>query len=215
MNKKNNLISICLLIILLIMFTAYNKYQSKANDLIILKERLLDYTIYKNDGNQIIYGISKYLDKEDSIYGKEFVVYNIEGNSSTSLIYKQDIHQIKPWMIDIGDMDGDEDIDVFIGAVTETFVYEEARRPFLFSFNGEILYKKWTGSYLTYDNYEEAYLIDVTGDGYQELVVYEGFKDKPIETYQYNAYQFKNYTMHRIEIEEDIIKNKLNEKEDM
>lgn len=130
------------------------------------------------------------------VFGEKIEIYTFNPNTLTCMrVYTNNISVVKPWSISVGEMDGDKDIEIFIGAYRETEFYEEARRPFIFSWNGSFIYKKWTGSYLVENDFLNASLQDVNEDGIDELVAYEGDKEKG---YLFNAYMYNNHTLYKI-----------------
>lgn len=133
----------------------------------IIDEKVIDFKIYDidNDSNDEIAVITK---KDSDIYGQYVIIYKILNKNETIYleeIYRKDFLDIKPWKIDICNLDNDGDTDFFIGVYKDTKYYKDIRnRPFFYSWNGSNLYKKWTGSFFT-----ELDLIDVTFSDYMNL----------------------------------------------
>lgn len=115
-------------------------------------------------------------------------------------IAEYDISQVNPWTVRLGEMDGDEELDIFIGAYRATEFYPEAKRPFLLTWNGEFIQKKWTGSYLNYKDFLTAEFRDINSDGKDELVVLEGEEDRG---YSYGAYIYAHHTLYPIPIQKE------------
>lgn len=156
---------------------------------------IVDYQLYSKGDYVYCFALTE--PQEESQYATNIEISRIHKKTMEyECLYDHDIHQVKPWSIDVGNMDGDEDIDIFIGAYTSTAFYEESRRPYLFEWDGSKMYKMWTGSYLNCRDFTEGFFADVTGDGLDELIVYEGNKDS---SYHYGAYIFSQYTMFRID----------------
>lgn len=107
-----------------------------------------------------------------------------------------DLTGLNPWTLAVGHLDDDGDLDIFVGVYKATpFFKELGKRPFIFSYNGEFIYKKWTGSALSYSDFEQVRFEDRTGNGLHELVVMEGPINGP---YHEGVYVFDNRTLYRI-----------------
>lgn len=63
-------------------------------------------------------------------------------------------------------------------------------RPFFFSWNGEFIERKWTGSYLSHNELMDLVFVDLTGDGADEVAVLE---KTPAGTYQVSLYKWLNF----------------------
>jgi hypothetical protein len=90
-------------------------------------------------------------------------------------IYENDFSKIKPWKVEIGDVDGDNILEIAIG-VYKTTVYDNKERKRLFIFNYDyktnILVKKWTGSRLS-NNLVDFSFKDIFFSKGQELITVE------------------------------------------
>lgn len=128
------------------------------------------------------------------ITGEYFRIYKIK-NKTPELIYEKNFSGIMPWKVDSGDIDGDGISEIFIGAITETEYYPQAKRPFFFYWSGEYLIQKWTGSYIGFNELMDVGLMDTTNDGIDEVVISakndKGELNKEI-------YRWANFSFYRI-----------------
>jgi len=91
------------------------------------------------------YAIVSSSGRED--YGDLFGVFLKDRRQVWRKAYTNDFTDLKPWKLEIGDVDGN-DIQEILIAVRKTahFDKEEKNRMFIFQYDGEKLVKKWTGS---------------------------------------------------------------------
>ncbi len=115
-----------------------------------------------------------------SDYGEELVIYGVEINSNKLLIkqqYRNHIQAINPWKIEICEIDGDGEPEIFIGVNKATRYYTEIEnRPFFFNYRDNRLVKKWTGSKLR-ASFSQVYFADLSGNGRDEFIVIEEGKE--------------------------------------
>ncbi len=106
-------------------------------------------------------------------YAQELIILQPDANTKTIReLYRNNIAEIKPWCIQLCQLDG-EDPEIFIGVHKSTFYYEEEEnRPFFFNFRDGRLVKKWTGSKLR-SPFKEIYFADINDNGRDELIVIE------------------------------------------
>ncbi|NLL69748.1 MAG: hypothetical protein GX238_01305 [Epulopiscium sp.] len=116
------------------------------------------------------------LQGEKRPYGEELVVYDLQWNSDGLQVeerYRNHIAAVKPWKIEICDIDGDNELEIFIAVNKATRYYTKIEnRPFFFNFKNDILVKKWTGSKVRAP-FIDAYFIDLNKNGRDEFVVIE------------------------------------------
>ncbi len=80
-------------------------------------------------------------------YGDRFAVFIKEEDQNWRREYTNDFKDLKPWKLELGDVDGDGTGEILIAVRKTThFEEEEKNRMFLFNYDGKKLIKKWTGS---------------------------------------------------------------------
>lgn len=106
-------------------------------------------------------------------YGDIFVVFKQDKNQKWNRVYENDFKDLKPWKIEIGDIDGDGQKEI-LTAVRKTthFDPEEKNRMFIFNYENNKLVKKWTGSQLAgvWNDFYVGDLLPIPGD---ELIFIE------------------------------------------
>lgn len=95
------------------------------------------------------------------------------------LLYENDFTVVKPWKLNLADVDGDGKPELLMAVVKTThFDAVERNRLFLFNYAAETLAKKWTGSQIG-GNWREFHALDlvpaIAGD---ELVFIEQVEGK-------------------------------------
>ncbi|MCR8657997.1 hypothetical protein [Paenibacillus endoradicis] len=102
-----------------------------------------------------------------SEYGDLFVVDQLDNSGDWQRIYDNNFQELKPWKLELGDIDGDQKKEILIAVHKTTHFDEQDRnRLFIFNFDGEKLYKKWTGSKIAGDwsNFFVGNLLSIPGD---------------------------------------------------
>ncbi|MCX6647313.1 MAG: hypothetical protein NTY09_13285, partial [bacterium] len=80
---------------------------------------------------------------------------------------------LNPWKLEIGDVDGDDQMEIAVGVWKESpFDPVMAKRVFIYSWDGETLQKKWLGSRLS-RRFDDFVLYDINDDGWDELIALE------------------------------------------
>lgn len=98
----------------------------------------------------------------------------IEGNQITlKKKYSMDMSSVKPWRVEVCEIDGDGIAEIFIGVYKSTRFYpNKENRPFFFNFVDGKLVKKWAGSKVR-NNFYDICFADINGDGVDEFFVVE------------------------------------------
>jgi hypothetical protein len=136
--------------------------------------------------DHIAYSIISSEGRED--YGDRFVVLNQDSGSVWRETYSNDFTGLKPWKLELGNVDGDEIQEILIAVRKTThFDKEEENRMFIFQYDGEKLVKKWTGSqtggiwsdFIIGDllpiQGEELIFLEQSGQGEEKISVYYWF----------------------------------------
>lgn len=137
----------------------------------ILDEKIIDVKAYDidKDGDDELAVI-------DSV-NENLIFFEIESTDNELLIeeiYRKDFSTIDPWMVEAGDVDGDGTVEIFMGVNKRTEFYEDVRyRPFYYSWDGERLQKKWTGSYFSEKELMDVKFADLFGSGRDETIAIE------------------------------------------
>lgn len=193
-HKKNITIGLLIVLIALAMFGLYKllEFRIHMQEIIIDSAQVddLEYVLMKQKG---VSGSVDYL-----------VINRLTDNEKWERIYQSDFKQLKPWKIEIADIDGDHQNEILIGVNKTThFDDQEKNRMFIFNFNGEKLYKKWTGSQIAgvWDYFFAQDLLSIPGD---ELLFIEQVGDTGERVCVYYWFDFGFVLLARSEIYEDI-----------
>jgi hypothetical protein len=125
-------------------------------------------------------------------FGEEVIIYSIEDKKE---IYREDYSAYNPWKIVIGDIDGDGKEEISIGVYKTSPLHPVmARRPFIYSFEGNKLEPKWRGSRLS-KPFLDYVFFDIDEDEVDEIVAIEILEDnrKVINTYKWKGFGFESY----------------------
>lgn len=124
-------------------------------------------------------------------------VYQISSTlrEKPTFLYENDFTVVNPWSIDVGDFEGDNIKELFVGCYRATQFYEASRRPFVISWDGEKFIRKWTGSYIGFDSFLKGEIKDTNQDGYDELVLHVMNNEGIIEE---RAYKWGDFTFDRL-----------------
>lgn len=94
-----------------------------------------------------LYHVSIVSDRSSTNYGNRLIIETLDHHEDERRRYESDFTGLKPWKVDLADVDGDGNEEILVAVQKTThFDKEEKNRLFVFNFNGEILTKKWTGS---------------------------------------------------------------------
>ena len=164
----------------------------------LLDEPLVDAVAYdmNQDGKEELLVLTlnqEGLDKDGRRFGKELRFYKLEQEEESvepTLIYRNNISSVKPFMIEAGSLERGE-VNIFLGVYKDTKYYKEIiNRPFFFSWNGKFIERKWTGSYLSHNELMDLVFVDLTGDGSEEIAVLEEVRQ---DVYQVALYKWLNF----------------------
>lgn len=121
-------------------------------------------------------------------YGDLFVVFHRNSDLQWEQEYENDFKDLKPWKLELGDVNGDGSSEILIAVRKTThFDTEEKNRMFVFRYDGEKLIKTWTGSGTekTWSDFlvgnllpikgEELIFIEQAENGKERLSVYYWF----------------------------------------
>jgi len=111
--------------------------------------------------------------KGSAQYGDTLVIDRQSGDGQRKRIYEKGFNDLKPWKLGIADVDGDRKKELLIAVRKTThFDPQEKNRMFIFQYDGEKLYKKWTGSQIAgvWNHFYAGNLLPIPGD---ELIFIE------------------------------------------
>jgi hypothetical protein len=106
-------------------------------------------------------------------YGNLFVVFHRNESKGWEREYTNDFKALKPWKLELGDVDGDDSTEILIAVRKTThFDAEEKNRMFIFNYDDGQLIKKWTGSQTAgvWNDFLVGDLLKIKGD---ELIFVE------------------------------------------
>ena len=85
-------------------------------------------------------------------YGDTLMVFYRNGEEGWECVYENDFEDLKPWKIELADIDGDGEKEL-VTAVCKTVRFDKTKknRLFVFNYTNGMLVKKWTGSQIAGD----------------------------------------------------------------
>lgn len=157
--------------------------------LFFLFEILSNESMDKKDG-YLIKG-EKYsveiIKNKSSQYANKIYINSIGKKKST---FTKDISDLNVWKLEVGDIDGDGIDEVGLGVYTQSPLHPiDAKRPYIYTFNGEDLIPKWRGSRLSRP-FIDFIFYDIDKDKTDEIVSIEILRE---EKYIINSYKWKGF----------------------
>lgn len=99
--------------------------------------------------------------------GNLFVVFDYNESNKWERSYENDFTELKPWKLELSDIDGD-DIQEILIAVKKTTIFDDTvkNRMFIFNYLDGKLVKKWTGSQIagTWRDFYVGELVPIPGN---------------------------------------------------
>jgi hypothetical protein len=126
-------------------------------------------------------------------YGNEVIIYSLKGGRKE--LFRWNASELKPWKIMTGDVDGDGIEEIALGVYKESPLHQVmAKRPFIYSFDGEKLLPFWRGSRLS-KPFDDFILYDLDGDGICEIVSSEYLEEGSmvINSYKWRGFGFEGF----------------------
>jgi len=117
----------------------------------------------------------------EEAFGDRLEIERLSSDGRWQRVYENDFKDLKPWKIEVGDIDGDERKELFIAVHKPThFDAEHRNRMFIFNYDGNKLVKKWTGSQLAGDwrTFSVGDLLPIPGDELIFIERLEGNKER-------------------------------------
>ncbi|MDY0235025.1 MAG: VCBS repeat-containing protein [Gudongella sp.] len=125
-------------------------------------------------------------------YANKMVIKSLENNKDS---FTKDISDLNVWKLEVGDIDGDGIDEVALGVYRESPLHPiVAKRPYIYTFNGEELIPKWRGSRLSRP-FVDFVFYDIDNDGWDEIISIEILKDSAyiINSYKWKGFGFEGY----------------------
>lgn len=123
-------------------------------------------------------------------YGDTLVISRQAADGSRRLVYEKDFADLRPWKLEMADVDGDRNKEILIAVYKAThFDQQEKNRLFVFRFDAGKLTKKWTGSQIagTWHFFFAGDLLPIPGD---ELLFIEQTQDNKERISMYYWFEF-------------------------
>jgi hypothetical protein len=138
-------------------------------------------------------------------YGDFLVIFHRQDKKEWIRIYENDFTELKPWKIELADIDGDGEVEI-LTAVRKTTHFDkiEKNRMFIFNYREDKLIKKWTGSQIAgaWEDYIVGDLLNIPGE---ELIFIEQLEDGKERICIYYWFDFGFLLLAESEAYEDIV----------
>lgn len=168
-------------------------YDTKSDLLFVLHEERSEQTD--------MIGYNKALEEGLTI-GGYIRVYEIDRSDhqiALEQVYENDFTWVNPWSLASGQLSHDGGVDLFVACYRATEFYDADRRPFIVTWDGEKIIKRWTGSYIGNDSFLTGDFEDGDEDGLDELVLTVKRRDgrtvKRTYTWQTFTFDYVNETI--------------------
>ena len=175
--KKYVFFFLTVLILLFFLFEILSNESMDKKDGYLIKGEKYSVEIIKNKSSQ---------------YANKIYINSIGKKKST---FTKDISDLNVWKLEVGDIDGDGIDEVGLGVYTQSPLHPiDAKRPYIYTFNGEKLIAKWRGSRLSRP-FVDFIFYDIDKDTSDEILSIEVLKDGKyiINSYKWKGFGFEGY----------------------
>lgn len=129
--------------------------------------------------------------KENEVFGEKLIILSF--GEELKEVFKRSFKDMKPWKVQVADVDGDRKKEISIGVYKESqFHPVKAKRPFIYNWHGDSISPKWRGSRLSRP-FEDYIFADIDEDGLDEIVSIEILESgkKLINSYKWKGFGFE------------------------
>lgn len=132
--------------------------------------------------------------KRNGDFGEKLMIFSFD--NELEKIFVKTFKDMKPWKVQVSDVDGDKKKEISIGVYKESqFHPVKAKRPFIYNWHGDGISPKWRGSRLARP-FEDYIFADIDRDGLDEIISIEVLKSgkKIINSYKWKGFGFEGMT---------------------
>ncbi|SCG82248.1 hypothetical protein DW1_0639 [Proteiniborus sp. DW1] len=168
LNKKRVVLAIIIIMIIIVIYLVTSEEHVLHNLELAPNQKLVDYALNEHWLFAII--------EEKSLSDKERYIYiykldDFSNKVNWLKVAEYDFTYVWPWKIELGNLDYTDGPQIVMGVNKSTYFDKEVNnRFFVFNWDGEKLYKKWTGTRLGY-YLKDFYIMDLLSIKGEELVV--------------------------------------------